>query len=348
MSSKMIFVGRNAHCWWYRLDQYRFPICRKEFDFNMGSILYYAHARTSTKEHDRIFALANIFPDIMKQITIDYKQDIQELIIQFYGLLAKKDLSIMCFGQYTYEGYLSICKTACSNSINDSSTKKARYTIPIQKYDLPSWTGVHGQHWKNDMYKTPFENYTVIGRALQLTCTGVTNEQHKNEISDLDSIATKDIIPPLPQPSNDYFWTLVISIQLPGSRNEKLIEVYTAWDEPTELGSKDYKKIISELCNLSCFFQIKKKNFQWIPNNDEIKRSKFGFRDMVESLENSHQYVLLNGVPFTSSNDDDEFIYYPVIKKNGEYYKAIGLCWTKDGEHFFDDITLEEQLFEIH
>ncbi|KAI7857660.1 hypothetical protein BDC45DRAFT_500335 [Circinella umbellata] len=161
-------------------------------------------------------------------------------------------------------------------------------------------------------------------------------------------MALKDIVPPLPQQSDDHFWTLVISIRLPDSRNEKLIEVYTAWNEPTELGSKDYKKINGELRNLSCFFQLKKRNLQWIPDNGEIKRIKFGFRDLVESLKNSDQYVLLNGVPFTCSNEDDELIYYPIIKKNGDHYKAIGLCWTRDGEYAFDDITLEEQLFEIH
>ena len=97
MSSKTLFVGCGTHLWWYCISKREFPIFHQDVNRDAAVILYSAHARTSTKEHDHVFALANIFPEIMKEITIDYNQDLQELMIRFYGALSKTDLSILCF-----------------------------------------------------------------------------------------------------------------------------------------------------------------------------------------------------------------------------------------------------------
>ena len=132
------------------------------------SILHWAHTRTSTKEHDLIFALANIFPEVMKEITIDYKQDIQVLMMQFYVALAKKDLSILLFQKHG--SYKQICQISPSTVVEDSSTKEPEYRVPIQKFDLPSWTVVDGEHILSySKYETSFANYTFNERVMQVT-----------------------------------------------------------------------------------------------------------------------------------------------------------------------------------
>ncbi|KAG2222361.1 hypothetical protein INT45_009834 [Circinella minor] len=348
LSTKMLFVGRNVHCWWYRLSKDHFPIFYKDFVCDVATILHYAHTRTSTKEHDCIFALANIFPGVIQEITIDYNQDVQELMMQFYGALAKKDLSILCFGKYTH--YKTMCKTSCSDSTKkDSNTrKKVDHDIPIQKFNLPSWTGVYGEHFKYGGYKTSFKNYTVSRRVLKITCRGMCNDQHQTDIPAILSI-TRDDIPPLPQQNanDDCGWLLVIPIRLPGFTNEKFIEVYTVFSGATRLHPEAYRSIIIYLRNLSHFIPINKMNLQWIPARSGITTSWFGFHQLVETMQDFCQYVLLTEVQFTL--DDKRFaVRHPILKKVGDHYKAIGLCTIGKDPHFFDNTTLEEQIFEIH
>ncbi|KAG2221007.1 hypothetical protein INT45_004626 [Circinella minor] len=341
LSSKIVLIGNSIHCWYHQISSVRFPILRNDFDCDIRTILHYAHARTSTKEHDHVFALANIFPEIMKEITVNYDQDIHDLMIQFYGLLAKTDLSILCFRRYY--NYKIICKTTISYCIEENSTRETEYNIPVQKSNLPSWTGVYGEHDYRINYKTSFKNYTVNGKILQVTCAGMTNDQHHNEILDLQSI--KDMVPPLPsRRDHNNYWRLLIRRQPQGSMNEKFINVLCIKER--ELNSTVYCHIATELHNLSHFMSIKKTNLLWTTTEWETT-TVFFFGYLTEALEDSTQYVILVGIPFIYDKCM-ELTHYPVIKKDGDYYKAIGMCHIKwDDDHFFDDFPLEEQTFEI-
>ncbi|KAG2221008.1 hypothetical protein INT45_004627 [Circinella minor] len=260
-----------------------------------------------------------------------------------YGLLAKKDIGILCFGPY--RRYKAICKASFSNSTKSESTREAKYIIPIQKFDLPSWTGAYGEHYRG--YKTFFRNYTVTGRALQVTCRGMRNDQHHTEIPNLISI--EDTRPPLPQqrPNGDCRWTLVISIQSSGSTKKKLVGIYRAGKRPTKLHIITREEISQILQNLSHFLPIKKENLQWIPESSQLSVTWFYFHQLVETLQYSAQYVLLTGICFTRSDSQLE-ARFPIIKKEGDYYKSIGMCRVDGGNHFFNDFTLEEQIFEIY
>ncbi|KAI9247680.1 hypothetical protein BDA99DRAFT_253456 [Phascolomyces articulosus] len=147
-SKRLLIVGRNEHQYGENstfLQIYYFTESSSEL--NVSQILHYAHQRTSTKDHDRVFALIHLFPEFIdhknephpfkkliirhfcgvfstknsiNKIRIDYSQPFEDLMIQFYGLLAKKDISILIFG------------------------KNRNYISTIKKYKfLPSWTGVN-------------------------------------------------------------------------------------------------------------------------------------------------------------------------------------------------------------
>ncbi|KAG2221002.1 hypothetical protein INT45_004621 [Circinella minor] len=344
MSSKILVVGRNVHFWGHQKDNTIIPIFDEKFDTSAYRVLHYAHARTSTKEHDLIFALANIFPDIMEQITVNYKQDIQALMIQFYGLLAKKDLSILCFGKYIE--YPIMCRTSSYNTTKDKASEKNEYDIPIQKYDLPSWTGVNGEHEPESDLKTSFKNYIVHGRILQVTCRAIMNNEHRTEFSTLQAIYAK-ISSFWPQYGlyTDYDWRFAVRIRLQETLKEKLIIIY----EPLrgELYSTVYHKVTAILYNLSHFLPIEKMDLQWIYQT--YQKNRFQFRFLTEPFQNSAQYAILAGVQFTDYAPYIPRSRYPVVKKEGDYYKAIGMCCIEwDDGDFFDDFKLEEQTFKIH
>ncbi|KAI9488624.1 hypothetical protein BDB00DRAFT_887247 [Zychaea mexicana] len=158
MSPRMLFVGRNVHMWWFtvpkdnldlklfcqetkRLRDNRQQHHLQRRDYDVSTVLYHAHLRISTKEHDRAFALANLFPHILDRIDINYDQPVLDLLIDLYGHLANMDISILRFGKRSASYMLP---TDADN--NESRDKKQHYDIPIQKHDLPSWTGAAGQH----------------------------------------------------------------------------------------------------------------------------------------------------------------------------------------------------------
>ncbi|KAG2219338.1 hypothetical protein INT45_006871 [Circinella minor] len=353
MSSKILVVGHNIHSWGHQLfSELAIPIFDEKFDCSVSRVLHYAHTRTSTKDYDYIFALANIFPDIMKQMTMDYNQNIQELMIQFYSLLAEKDIGILCFD--TYHKYKTLLRLTSRNYTKYNNT-------PMQKFDLPSWTGKYGEHDKHGFHKTSFKNYTVNGRILKITCCGITNKQYDTEeISKLPSI--ENILPPFPQQNAHIYlgWRLVIWVQPQGSMREKPIDVGTNHYETPKPYA--YKGIVERLQELAHFMSIKKTKLQWIPHNSELSVSTFAFDVLEGTLQDSGQCIVLTGIPFKDPDDsdvkypviknddpDNSGVKYPVIKKDGDYYKAIGMCHIyQDDNHFFDNFTLEEQTFEIH
>ncbi|KAI9495411.1 hypothetical protein BDB00DRAFT_927579 [Zychaea mexicana] len=150
------------------------PLHSNASGWNVCQTLAEAHARTSTREHDRVYALASIYPDIINAITIDYKQSLHDLMIQFYGLLAKSDLSILCFeGMY---------------GDND-----------MQKYNLPSWTGATEQHRTGyTLDPSTRVQVDIDGRFMHVTCAGIPSNR-KPAVEDDPSHWTFDDIPPRPE-----------------------------------------------------------------------------------------------------------------------------------------------------
>ncbi|KAI9271601.1 heterokaryon incompatibility protein-domain-containing protein [Phascolomyces articulosus] len=137
MSEDIVFVGRNAHLWnTHRLfsaagnigvddelSKTLYELHNSRKWHSASFILRHAHARSTTKEHDRAFALGNIFHNLM-DVKVDYGLPLNTVLSNFYSDLIEKDLSVLCFGK-----------------------ARDRYKSKIQGiHNLPSWTGIKGAH----------------------------------------------------------------------------------------------------------------------------------------------------------------------------------------------------------
>ncbi|KAI8137147.1 hypothetical protein BJV82DRAFT_718415 [Fennellomyces sp. T-0311] len=127
MSRRMLFIGQDVHLWSYILDRnklgqgighsdigqrFLYAICTTTTKYMASTVLWHARRRTSSKQHDRVFALANLFPETIKDLIFDYKQPLFDAMLSFYSLLAQKDPSILCFGvpfhhQYDEDHYFA-------------------------------------------------------------------------------------------------------------------------------------------------------------------------------------------------------------------------------------------------
>ncbi|KAI9278198.1 hypothetical protein BDA99DRAFT_577603 [Phascolomyces articulosus] len=171
----------NFHIWGnYTASAPVHDLSRSLEDLNVQQILYHAHQRTSTREHDRVFALANLFPDFIDQINFDDDQPIEDLMIHFYGLLAKKDIGILFFKKYSddYQSTIQHC------------------------HFLPSWTGRQGEHDIMSKRKTYFQNYKVIGKTMHLASAYITNESSSMVNHDALELRCEDL-PPIPEGRNN-------------------------------------------------------------------------------------------------------------------------------------------------
>ncbi|KAI8148155.1 hypothetical protein BJV82DRAFT_654022 [Fennellomyces sp. T-0311] len=136
MSKKILFVGRDVHFWTnYSSIKDDGPAgtfiasIQHTKKWKACTALWHAKRRTSSTAHDRIFALANIFPELKDRITFSYHQSELDLAIQFYGRLAEHDISILLFG---------------APAIDDTRTASSGAECRLE--DMPSWTGANGIH----------------------------------------------------------------------------------------------------------------------------------------------------------------------------------------------------------
>ncbi|KAI9265233.1 heterokaryon incompatibility protein-domain-containing protein [Phascolomyces articulosus] len=101
-SKRILVIGTDTHFWQHSLHTCDIPTTYDGFSVWMldfanqqqggGSInqaLSEAHFRTSSKEHDKIYSLANIFPDLFKNMEINYKTDIKQPSTAFIGPLQR-------------------------------------------------------------------------------------------------------------------------------------------------------------------------------------------------------------------------------------------------------------------
>ncbi|KAG2218006.1 hypothetical protein INT45_001549 [Circinella minor] len=144
MARRILIVGTNTNMFQHSLHSTDIPTTTDTLsnillDFGAaehkkGSVnqaLSFAHFRTSTKQHDMIYALKNTFSYMFDDMEVSYSAEIKLVFDDFYRHVATEDLSILCFGSNgTLDG-----------TINLKST--------MDKYNLPSWTGVAGRHTQN-------------------------------------------------------------------------------------------------------------------------------------------------------------------------------------------------------
>ncbi|KAI9268875.1 hypothetical protein BDA99DRAFT_603088 [Phascolomyces articulosus] len=114
-----ITTSLHGSCWWKR---------RWTLEELMSSKPA-AHFRDSPKQHDKIFALINIFPHMFDHIDIDYDKNVRAAFNDFYRyVITAGDLSLLCFGS--------------NLGLDDLPYKFST----MDEHNLPSWTGVKGRH----------------------------------------------------------------------------------------------------------------------------------------------------------------------------------------------------------
>ncbi|KAI9250446.1 hypothetical protein BDA99DRAFT_563969 [Phascolomyces articulosus] len=363
MSSNLLFVGQDTYMWWHTAVQWTAlgDLVSKPSLWNVSTVLYYAHTRRTTKEHDRVFAIANLFPELMDQITVGYDQPILDFLIKFYGILARHDLSILYFGRD--EDYKRIVERSSFNTSPSADNQQQEQQqqngslIPIRNYDLPSWTGVEGEHdlnhFSGGLWKTSFKNYSVDGRSMKIHCSSyIPSMNHVNKNNSFISLQHEDL-PPLPSAlldsdgndttkSDRIVFTLAIEVQLPGCDEPKKIPLL-AFDfiktngKLVQRHNEDTMRIISrkELNWLSLFMPISKDHLFWYKDNAQVSdytRMEFS---ITENADPSAQYAILTEVAFEHSLGNIKHKAYPVVRTNGDYYKSIGVCTITRPEYFF-------------
>ncbi|KAG2215392.1 hypothetical protein INT45_008001 [Circinella minor] len=352
MSQKILFVGQNVHFWE--------NVARGDIDFrallqrpvrlNVAMVLYHAHRRETTKEHDRIFALANIFPGILDSLHVSYSQPLHDAMIQFYGLLAKQDLSILCFGEYDHYKRTFLERKYWYKSTLPSSVANWYQNVPIRKHDLPSWSGAFGEHLicsdLKSLWKTDFQNYNVIGRTMEIKTSFLSSSTfidhpacNTNNRQETPLLKYKDL-PPLPfTNNNNTWWILGITVKLPGHTKAKIIPLFSVLREFDEI---DYDELIENVTPkfrlLSHFLPINKEQLIWHNCSTAPKKAytRFTF-NLTETIDDSSpRCTLLSGIPF-KQNSDDDLRLYPVIQQDGNHYKAIGTCEIDNYRDFFSE-----------
>ncbi|KAI7847521.1 hypothetical protein BDC45DRAFT_541811 [Circinella umbellata] len=148
MSKRLLFLGKDVHMWSDGLGQYASSLVHSSAYVSLEAIqslsgqqkdackvLWHAHRRATTFDHDRIFALINIYSssttslsithNIGRDMPITYKPALKDYMIQFYKKLIMVDWTMLCFGKQ-------------QKDYPNEMVKFATF--------MPSWTGVLGTH----------------------------------------------------------------------------------------------------------------------------------------------------------------------------------------------------------
>ncbi|KAI9258077.1 heterokaryon incompatibility protein-domain-containing protein [Phascolomyces articulosus] len=386
LSQRLIIVGQDVNAWSYMFKSIAYvgsTIANPRQEISVASVLHLAHVRRTTKEHDRIFALANLFPELMDDISINYDQPIHDLVLQFYTLLAKKDLSILCFGKYKL--YEEMFKMDCRKkkevkeeqngnrrkNIVDPKSFTSEYFSPvppfwyekyvsIREYDLPSWTGVHGEHIprissyysnKAILLKTTFRNYSIRGRSMHIqSCAYISPATSKTT---RPLVLHRSELPSFPGSGfrRDYCWQLSFTVQSSQQTNSILLsDPY-----PDPMIADQFDTISQQLQLMSRFIGIDKESISWkrnvYPPSRDTKTPQIRFSITEQEMDDSAQLVILSGICFEDpgqTNESNGAKVYPVLKREeNHYYKVIGVCFIDNRKPFFSHFTENIQDFTI-
>ena len=394
LAREILFVGRNVHMWSNVVSQYTavgtreapffHTICKKPSKWTANTALFHAHTRLCTDHHDYVFILANMFAeDVLDQITFDYNQPISKLMLQFYGTLAKKDISMLCFGAYLYQHQEGSYdkniiqsphpSTTTANDDDDNSTFtffQGKKGPTIQKYDIPSWTGARGRHVPIVYLKDPSLNFKsyIDGRYMQITSTSIPvsikneksvdfrkeeQEQQQQNMSEHCNSSyafiynTTNTVSPT--------WSIyphrLLSIDIPTS--EQAIPFITQTTD--KIASIHHTSIGEHRIKATHILPAQEKKKFWTTTTTDISSSSpliaphivGGFLSLTE--EDCTNCEILSTIQFEISPESG-FVAMPVVTKTTDNgcYKVIGVCILDDRYKLSDpNIVRKEKLFVI-
>ncbi|KAI8142128.1 hypothetical protein BJV82DRAFT_615642 [Fennellomyces sp. T-0311] len=333
MSKRLLFLGRNVHMWSHTSDNillsetntamFLRAVCTRSMKWNACIALQYARKRTSTKEHDRYFALANMFHEKMSDLNTSYKQPLKDLALWFYERLAMDDISILYFG--TPEQF-------------DMDNTEDVIVEGSEDTSLPSWTGIGGLHVRRlftaGKHDTPecfgisAADYSVSGGSISITCTSIAvsihNENMYDQSRELWARANSDILD----------WT----ISSASYNNLKFVVT-------TGVNMYDHFRI-SDAYGMrgTHFLPLKKKSSRTLVN-DLSTPNIYGA--VMSLTEYCSECIILFGVRYEDPHLKSCHVS-PVIMRNGDYYKAIGICLLFNAPELFTNVvTRRKQNFII-
>ncbi|KAI8137949.1 hypothetical protein BJV82DRAFT_633263 [Fennellomyces sp. T-0311] len=332
MSKRILFLGRNVHMWSHTSDNivlsdsatamFLRAVCTRSMKWNACIVLQYARKRISTKDHDRYFALANMFPEKMSDLNTSYKQPLQDLALWFYERLAIDDVSILYFGTPEHVDI----------------TEDAMVPERPEDISLPSWTGNKGLHVRwlfhtgEDISLESFgisaADYTVSGSSISLTCTSIAVSVQKQNTYDQSpkrwTWANWDMLD----------WTISSS----SYNNLKFVAT---------TGNNAYDRFrIGERYGMkgTHFLPLKKESSGTLVNDLSTPNIYGAVMSLTEDCE---ECTILVGVCYEDPCNRN-FHVSPVIMRNADHYKAIGICLLFNVSNIFTNVvTKRKQKFII-
>ncbi|KAI8136780.1 hypothetical protein BJV82DRAFT_661719 [Fennellomyces sp. T-0311] len=334
MSRTILFLGRNVHLWSSDLDihgvrevnHFLENIQNKADNWRASTALWYARTRTSTKAHDRVFALVNIFPELKHGVTFSYRQPLIDLMVQFYGLLAQKDISILLFGSPHY----------IDSDQEIAAVRQEEASL------LPSWTGAAGVHLSQDQLDNEHvestADYTIDEKYLNITSAFIPIR-----IEPADSVEIHD---PEDGPHNGYTedglpWVLCDADEGGEDVNIADEQVLTFVAVPSE-SQDDYPNYIKHSgLKTTHFLPTKEADEGWIST-----LSKPTHISAVLSLtKECSECFVLTEVVFPLRNE--LFQFHPVVGKYEDHYESVGACFLLCELNFDSFIDQAKQDFVI-
>ncbi|KAI8146618.1 hypothetical protein BJV82DRAFT_599202 [Fennellomyces sp. T-0311] len=321
MSREVLFVGRNVHFWSDYIEAtddgktgtfIRNMQDRKDYEWKACTVLWYAKARTSSKAHDEVFALVNIFPELKEGITFSYRQPILDLTIQFYNLLAQKDISILAFG------------TPIDSNVDDEWCKIRQK----EAMALPSWTGANGTHvpqscFQDQVVKTSF-HWTTTGKYMSLTSGFIVAHMEpaasvsprKFNKNDNHLYTTDGLLP-----------RLLIDRKGPITTAHKAKELkFVSTTLKSQKGLNMYINTFG--LKVTHLLPVKEEGSKFSVNT---LAGPTHIGALLSLTEDASECVVATGIKFTTSSSSPySFCCHPVFKKGDYYYKSVGLCFIFD------------------
>ncbi|KAI8147727.1 hypothetical protein BJV82DRAFT_709466 [Fennellomyces sp. T-0311] len=171
-STQMVIVGYDVHAWFITAKKQSNYMYEQEWftqwllgyhSFNLRTInmaLHHLHFRTSSTEHDKLFALATSLYDHDIFIDYDYNADSKLIRKDLYTQMATCDLSILFFG----------------SKLDENGNVRA--TSTMDHYGLPSWTGIEGMHSPYPVFECRVDqgkkHFVDDDMQLHITCRSFT------------------------------------------------------------------------------------------------------------------------------------------------------------------------------
>ncbi|KAI9261545.1 hypothetical protein BDA99DRAFT_78926 [Phascolomyces articulosus] len=269
-----------------------------------------------------------MFPEITDQFLIDYEQPIEDLMVQFYGTLARIDASVLCFGAHLY--YQNVIQVVKSKSVQLSNGNGNNYTpfnskVPIQKFDLPSWTGARGEHVPGIHLRSLLENFKVVGRYMYLTSTSIPVSINRSfsqapiQYCLIDNGQMNELYP---------IWLIhphrLLFIDTLSSATSIPFICTTA----KQIGSFHHESVEEYHIKATHILPAQREDEFWITTTTSSSESQY-VGAYLSLTEDCADCEILSGVQFELSPQSG-YVVMPVVRRNdiNGFYKSIGVCIT--------------------